>query len=111
MRFILFVCDDPTAEPYDPERDTIEEWVGGLVSTGRYVIGDRLRPADDARTVMMRGEERVVQDGPFTSSAETIAGFDVIDADSLDDAVEIAAAHPMARFGRIEVRALWPFEG
>lgn len=111
MRFILFICDDPTAEPYDSEGDNIEEWVGGLISSGRYVIGDRLRPVADARTVMIRREERVVQDGPFTSSEETIAGFDVIDAESLDDAVEIAAAHPMARFGRIEVRALWPFSG
>ncbi len=109
MRFILFICDDPTAEPYLASEDTIEEWVGALEGGGRYVLGDRLRPAEDARTVIVRAGERIVRDGPFTESPERIAGFDVIDADSLDEAVDIAAAHPMARFGRIEVRALWPF--
>ncbi|WP_292777631.1 YciI family protein [Microbacterium sp. UBA6741] len=47
-------------------------------------------------------------DGPFTESREWIAGFDVIDADDLDAAIEIAAAHPMARFGLVEVRPVWP---
>jgi len=109
MRFILFICDDPTAEPYDAAGDNIEEWVGSLESSGRYVIGDRLRPAADARTVVVRAGERTVTDGPFTQSAESIAGFDVIEADSIGEAVDVAGRHPMARFGRVEVRALWPF--
>ena len=41
---------------------------------------------------------------------EWIAGFDVIEADNRDAAIELAAAHPMARFGRVEVRPAGPLE-
>ncbi|GAA1692944.1 hypothetical protein GCM10009792_11030 [Microcella alkalica] len=111
MRFLLLICDDPTAEAYDPAGDNIEEWVGSLQDAGAYVIGDRLRPAADARTVRVRSGERHVDAGPFTRSEATVAGFDVIEAEDRDAAVEIASRHPMARFGCVEVRALWPFEG
>ncbi len=49
-------------------------------------------------------------DGPITESKEGIVGFDILECDSLKDAVEIAAKHSQARAGRIEVRAFWPHE-
>ena len=52
----------------------------------------------------------MITDGPFTESKEVIVGFDILECDSLDEAVEIAARHPMARAGRLEVRAFWSFE-
>ena len=52
--------------------------------------------------------EVLVTDGPFTESKEWIAGYDVIEAADLDEAIEIASKHPMARFGRIELRPVWP---
>ncbi len=87
---------------------TTPGWVASLQDSGSYVLGDRLRPVEDATTVRVRAGERIVADGPFTESREWIAGFDVIDADDLDAAIEIAAAHPMARFGLVEVRPVWP---
>lgn len=108
MRYVLFICTDPDAEPYDPEGDNIEEWFGALQAEGKHVLGDRLRPVEDATTVRVRGGERIVTDGPFTESREWIAGFDVIEADDLDEAIGIAGRHPMARFGRVEVRPVWP---
>ncbi len=108
MRFILFICDDPEAPEYDPAQDDIEQWVGDLVAKGQNVIGDRLRPPADAKTVRVRDGETIVTDGPFTETRETIAGFDLIECASEAEAVEIAGRHPMARFGRVEVRALWP---
>lgn len=109
MQFILFVCDDPTAEPYVAAEDNIGEWFDSIEE--RHLLGDRLRPASDAVTVRKRNGTVTVTDGPFTESKEIIAGFDVIDVADRDEAIEIASRHPMARFGRIEVRALWPFEG
>jgi hypothetical protein len=44
------------------------------------------------------------------STTEWIAGHDVIDCADLDEAIEIAAKHPMARYGQIEIRPMWPFE-
>jgi hypothetical protein len=58
--------------------------------------------------VRVRGGERLITDGPFAETREWIAGFDVIEAADLDEAIDIAAGHPMARFGRIEVRPVWP---
>ena len=62
------------------------------------------RRKDRARAV----GELLVIDGPFADSEESIAGFDILDCDDLTEAVEIASRHPMARFGRLEVRPFWP---
>jgi hypothetical protein len=61
--------------------------------------------------VRVRGGERLVTDGPYTESKEWIAGFDVLECDTIEQAIDIAAAHPMAYGGRIEVRAFWPLAG
>ena len=59
---------------------------------------------------LVRDGKTILTDGPFTETKEWIAGFDLIDVENLDEAIELAAAHPMARFGRVEVRPVWPFE-
>lgn len=110
MEYVLFIATDPDAEPYDAADDDIEGWLATANRFGRHLVGDRLRPIEDARTVRVRAGERIVTDGPFTESKEWIAGYDLIEAEDLDAAIAIAAAHPMARFGRIEVRATWPFD-
>ena len=111
MKFMMLVCNDPTADPYDPALDSIETWVADLDARGIRAHGDRLRPPSDARTVRVRGDRTHVTDGPFTELTESITGYDLLECDTLEEAVEVAAAHPMARFGAIEVRAIWPFEG
>jgi hypothetical protein len=77
---------------------------------GINITGSRLRPIEDATTVRLRGGEVLVTDGPFTESKEWIAGFDIIECDNLDEAIDYASRHPMARFGRLELRPFWPFE-
>ena len=52
----------------------------------------------------MRGGKVLVTDGPFAETREWIAGFDILECTDLDEAIEIAAQHPMARFGRLELR-------
>ncbi|AEI12755.1 MULTISPECIES: YciI family protein [Cellulomonas] len=110
MQFLMIVCEDPEAEPYRAEDDNIEQWVADVEARGVHVQGDRLRPAAEARTVRVRGGELSVTDGPFAEAGEHIAGYDILECASLEEAVEIASRHPMARFGRIDVRAAWPFE-
>jgi hypothetical protein len=58
----------------------------------------------------VRGGELLVTDGPFTESKEWMAGYDILEVESLDQAIEIASRHPMARFGRIELRPAWPMD-
>ncbi len=110
MRYLLLIVSDPAAPAYIPEEDNIEEWVADLERRGAAIVGDRLRPPSDATTVTVRDGKTILTDGPFTESKEWIAGFDLIEVDNLDEALELAVAHPMARFGRVEVRPLWPLE-
>jgi hypothetical protein len=46
-------------------------------------------------------------DGPFAATKEAIGGFDLLDAAAWRRAAEIAASHPNARMGTIEVQPLW----
>ena len=110
MRYMMFVVHDPAAEPYAPELDNIGEWVAEVSAHGTRITGDRLRPPSHAKTVRVRAGKTVVSDGPFTEAKEWIAGFDLLDCASLDEAVAIAARHPMARFGSIELRPFWPID-
>jgi hypothetical protein len=49
----------------------------------------------------------MLSDGPFAETKEQIAGFDVIECEDLDEAIEVASKHPVATFGAIEVRPFW----
>jgi hypothetical protein len=62
-----------------------------------------------ARVRLSSGSVKVT-DGPFSESKEWIAGFDVLDCADLDEAIEIAAKHPMAYRGRLELRPIWPLD-
>jgi hypothetical protein len=110
MEYLLFIVSDPAAPTYIPEEDNIEEWSADVERRGVSRVGNRLRPPSDATTVTVRGGQTILTDGPFADTKEWIAGFDLIEVDNLDEAIEIASKHPMARFGRVEVRPVWPFE-
>jgi hypothetical protein len=49
----------------------------------------------------------LLTDGPFVETKEQIVGFDIIECADLDEALEVAAKHPVARFGMVEVRPFW----
>jgi hypothetical protein len=72
MRDMMFVATDPQPEPYNPDEDNIEEWVAKDDAAGKRVIGDRLRPVEDARIVRRRGERVLGINGPFSESREWI---------------------------------------
>jgi hypothetical protein len=108
MEYMLFIATDTDPEPEGTEGTTIEEWIEEGHRRGIHRHGDRLRPAQDATTVRVRKGERLVTDGPFTESKEWIAGYDIVECADLDDAIDFASRHPMARFGRIEIRPVWP---
>jgi hypothetical protein len=74
---------------------------------GVRILGNRLRPATDATTVRVRDGETLITDGPYVETKEQMGGFDVIECADLDEAVEIASKHPIARLGMIEVRPFW----
>jgi hypothetical protein len=115
VKYMMFVVADPDAaaegnEPLEGD-PTIDQWVDDLDGRGKRLMGDRLRPISDATTVRVSRGQLLVTDGPFTESKEWIAGFDVLECDDLDEAIAIAARHPQARDGKIELRPFWTDEG
>ena len=110
MRYLMFVCVDPEGEKYVPEEDNTGDWVDEMNRRKVRIFGSRLKGVKDATTVRRRQGKVLVTDGPFAETREWIAGFDLLECANLDEAVEIAAKHPMARFGRIEIRPVWPEE-
>jgi hypothetical protein len=117
MRYLLLVCwdrenmDAQTEPEPDPEK-TYEfeegfDWVDDLRARGIWITGDQLTPPRRARSVRVRDGKRMVTDGPFAETKEAVGGFDLLECGSLEEAVEIAATHPLAEVGTIEVRPLW----
>jgi hypothetical protein len=110
MKYLMLVCvpEDAVVGP-DADTDPIP-WVEEVERRGIRVTGNRLRPAADATTVRMVAGEVVISDGPFAESKEYIGGFDILDCADLDEAIEVAAKHPVAKFGGLELRPFWPFD-
>lgn len=110
MRFLMLVASDPEPDTAPEKPGQVEAWVEENDRKGRRITGDRLRPVKEAKTVRVRGGKVLVTDGPFTESNEVILGFDILECADIEEAIAVAAAHPMARAGRLEVRAFWPID-
>ena len=65
---------------------------------------NKLAPPSSARTVRVREGRTSVYDGPFAETKEILAGYNLVEADSPEQALELAAAFPWARYGAMEVR-------
>jgi hypothetical protein len=106
MRYMLWMIDDGSYEPGPEEIEVMPEFVAWEEKVAKLGVGHagvRLRPRDAAVTVRVRGGERLISDGPFADTKEHIGGYEVIDATDLDQAIEVAAAHPAAHNG-VEIR-------
>jgi len=111
IRYVMLVCTDPAVDPREFDRaEPVDPWVTEMDGRGARLYGSELEPPGSARTVRVRDSRAIVTDGPFAETKEQIAGFDVLECADLDDAIEIARRHPMARLGVLEVRPFWPFE-
>ena len=111
MKYLLFICADESIDRSPAMEEQIapaaQAWVAEMEGRGVRLQGHQLRPVSDATTVRVRDGEVLVADGPFAETKEQIAGFDIIEAADLDEAIEVASKHPVASFGTVEVR---PFE-
>jgi hypothetical protein len=88
-------------------RDMLEESVQlthQLHDNGQYVHASPLQPASTAVIVRVRDGKPFVTDGPFAETREQLAGYFLIDAQDLNEAVRIATRVPGARIGTVEVR-------
>ncbi len=79
-------------------------YAGALDVSGHLIVGQALQGIGTATTVRVRDGKTTVVDGPFAETKEQLAGFYLIEAKDLDEAIGIAAGIPPARIGSIEVR-------
>lgn len=78
--------------------------VDRLTEAGHYIAGEALQPIATATTVRVREGETLLTDGPFAETKEQLAGFYLLEARNLDEALQLASRIPPARLGSIEVR-------
>ena len=110
MQYLTLIYTDPDllAALPDAEYDRLMrgcfEKADALRASGSLLGSQQLEACDTARTLRVRDGSARVTDGPFAETREILAGFNLIEADSMDDAMRIAQAFPWARFGSIEVR-------
>ena len=110
MEYLLFIATD--TEPGAPAETAgeIEAWLEEGEKRGIRIRGDALRSLDDATTVRVRDGQVLVTDGPYTESKEWIVGYDLLECEDLDQAIDYVSRHPMARRGRIEIRPVAQFD-
>ena len=76
----------------------------GLRKSGHHIAAEALASVHTATTVRIRNGKLSVTDGPFAETKEQLAGFYLVDAKDLNEAIQLASKIPPARVGSIEVR-------
>ncbi len=103
MKYICLVYLEPEKLRAVPDRECMA-CGDDLRKSGRLLAAEALQPVDTASSVRVRNGQVVVTDGPFIETKEHLAGFYLVDARDLNDAIRIAARIPPAREGTVEVR-------
>jgi hypothetical protein len=99
MQYVLLIYDEEGERESSGSRS-----IGDLQAKGKLLASEELQPVMTATTVRVRDGDTVVSDGPFAETKETLGAFCLIEADSLDEAIEWASRIPSARSGTVEIR-------
>ncbi|HEX6360011.1 YciI family protein [Actinophytocola sp.] len=103
MKYLLLLCADETTPLVDISDECVA-WTAGLGDGFVTTVG--LHPPNSATTVRVRDGDVLFTDGPFAETKEQMGGLTVIECSSAAEAREIAATHPWARYGMIEIRQI-----
>ena len=110
MQYMLLVYDDPKLEgPEVTEEETkaIYEEYAAVSRDKATKHSAQLQPTEAAKTVRVKNGSTLVTDGPFAETKEALGGYYLVEADSIDEALKLAAKIPSARLGgSIEVRPI-----
>jgi len=105
MKYLCLVYMDPNEPSAIPDSECMA-CGDGLRKSGKLVAAEALQAVDTATTVRVRNGKLSVTDGPFAETKEKLAGFYLIEATDLNDAIQVAAKIPPAREGSVEVRPI-----
>jgi hypothetical protein len=107
MKYLCLVYLDEARLPELPDEDCVA-FDERIRDSGHCIASEALESVTTATTVRMRNGKMSVTDGPFAETKEQLAGFYMIEARDLNEAIQIAAKIPPARVGSIEVRPIRP---
>jgi hypothetical protein len=105
MKYLCLVYGEEALMATMNDRDCMN-CVHDLQQSGHFIAGEALQPIATATTVRVRNGAVSVTDGPFAETKEQLAGFYLLEARDLNEAIEKAAKIPPARIGSIEVRPI-----
>ena len=112
MRYLCLIYDDEAKLGTMPQSDQEAifgeyfAFTEGIKKSGHHLGGEALQPVATATTVRVRNGKVSTTDGPFAETKEQLGGYYLIEAKDLNDAIQVAAKIPPARYGSIEVRPI-----
>lgn len=109
MKYLCLICAEKVMEQMpradaDKHFEEYREFTDAIRRSGHYVGCNRLLPPDAASTVRVRDGRISVTDGPWVETKEQLGGYYLLEARDLNEAIQVAARIPGARFGCVEVR-------
>ena len=116
MQYMLLIYDDEDTlaamgpEESGPFMKAYFDYSDEVAKAGAFQHGDALQPTSTATTVRVRDGGTVTTDGPFAETKEQLGGYYLVEAESLDEAIEWAAKIPAAGHGSVEVRPVMVFQ-
>jgi hypothetical protein len=116
MKFLMLVYADASllealpAGEFDTRMRGCIRHADDLQAEGRLLASQQLEPPHTAKSMRTRNGRSTVIDGPFAETKEFLAGYNVIEAADMDEALHIAAEFPWAQTGCIEVRPVRDFD-
>ena len=107
MKYLCLVYLDEKRMDELPDEDCVA-YDTAIRKSGHCIASEALRSVQTATTVRVRNGKVSITDGPFAETKEQLAGFYLIDARDLNEAIQVASKIPPARVGSIEVRPIRP---
>lgn len=107
MKYLCLIYSDEQVlhtSPDSPHDSECLAYAEAVQASGRMLAAEPLEPVTTATTVRMRNGKLSITDGPFAETKEQLAGFYLIDAKDLNEALQVAGGIPAARVGSVEVR-------
>jgi len=111
MKYLCLICAETVMEHMTEEAAArhYQEYAAfteDLKRHGHFISANRLQPVDTATTLRVRNGRVTITDGPFAETKEQFGGYYVIEARDLNEAIQVAAKIPGARYGCVELRPI-----
>jgi len=117
MQYMLLINESEDAYSGDDGAQVMEATLAGhmalieeLTTSGKEWSGNRLKEAHTATTLRYKAGEAALHDGPFAETHEELGGYYIVEAETLDEAIEWARMIPIPGDGAVEIRPIWPDE-